>query len=86
MSLPEISIRRPVFATVTLLALALLGLVSYFRMNVDEMPDTTLPYVSVSIVYEGAQPGQVDAQVTKKIEEAVGEAKGVKQGDRRKRI
>lgn len=78
MSLPEISIRRPVFATVTLLALALLGLVSYFRMNVDEMPDTTLPYVSVSIVYEGAQPGQVDAQVTKKIEEAVGEAKGVK--------
>ena len=35
MSLPEISIRRPVFATVTLLALALLGLVSYFRMNVD---------------------------------------------------
>lgn len=78
MNLPEISIRRPVFATVTLLALALLGFVSYFRMNVDEMPDTSLPYVSVSIVYEGAQPGQMDAQVTKKVEEAVGEAKGVK--------
>lgn len=78
MSLPEISIKRPVFATVTLLALILLGIVSYFRMNVDEMPDTTLPYVSVSITYEGAQPEQVDSQITKKVEEAVGEAKGVK--------
>lgn len=78
MSLPEISIKRPVFATVTLLALILLGIVSYFRMNVDEMPDTSFPYVSVSITYEGAQPEQVDTQVTKKVEEAVGEAKGVK--------
>lgn len=78
MNLPEISIKRPVFATVTLLALILLGVVSYFGMNVDEMPDTTLPYVSVSITYEGAQPEQVDAQITKKVEEAVGEAKGVK--------
>lgn len=78
MSLPEISIKRPVFATVTLLALILLGIVSYFRMNVDEMPDTTLPYVSVSITYEGAQPEQIDSQITRKVEEAVGEAKGVK--------
>jgi HAE1 family hydrophobic/amphiphilic exporter-1 len=78
MSLPEISLKRPVFATVTLLALLLLGLVSYFRMNVDEMPDTTFPYVSVSITYEGAQPEQIDSQITKKVEEAVGEAKGVK--------
>lgn len=78
MSLPEISIKRPVFATVTLLALILLGLVSYFRMNVDEMPDASFPYVSVSITYEGAQPEQVDSQITKKVEEAVGEAKGVK--------
>ncbi|SHJ94590.1 efflux RND transporter permease subunit [Propionispora hippei] len=78
MSLPEISIKRPVFATVSLLALILLGIVSYFRMSVDEMPDVSFPYVSVSIMYEGAQPEQIDTQVTKKVEEAVGEAKGVK--------
>ncbi len=78
MNLPEISIRRPVFATVALAALILLGAVSYFRMNVDEMPDTSLPYVSVNITYEGAQPEQIDSQVTRKVEEAVGEAKGVK--------
>lgn len=78
MSLPELSIKRPVFATVTLLALILLGIVSYFRMNVDEMPDVSFPYVTVSITYEGALPEQIDTQVTKKVEEAVGEAKGVK--------
>ncbi|SDF93817.1 hydrophobic/amphiphilic exporter-1, HAE1 family [Selenomonas sp. WCT3] len=78
MSLPEISIKRPVFATVILAALILMGIVNYGKMNVDEMPDTSLPYVSVSITYEGAQPDQVDAQVTQKVEEAVGEARGVK--------
>lgn len=78
MSLPEISIKRPVFATVTLLALILLGLVSYQSMNVDEMPDISYPYVMVMITYEGTMPEQMDTQVTKKVEEAVGEAKGVK--------
>ena len=78
MSLPEISIKRPVFATVVLTALILMGIVNYGKMNVDEMPDTSLPYVSVSITYEGAQPDQVDSQVTQKVEEAVGEARGVK--------
>ena len=78
MSLSEISIKRPFFATVLLLALILLGIVSYGRMNVDEMPDTSLPYVSISITYEGAQPDQVETQVTQKVEEAVSEARGVK--------
>lgn len=78
MSLSELSIKRPVFATVTLLALILLGTVSYFRMNVDEYPDASLPVVTVRITYEGALPEQIDTQITKKVEEAVGEAKGVK--------
>lgn len=78
MTLPEISIKRPVFATVILAAMILMGIVNYTKMNVDEMPDTSLPYVSVSITYEGAQPDQVDTQVTKKVEEAIGEARGVK--------
>jgi HAE1 family hydrophobic/amphiphilic exporter-1 len=78
MSLAEISIKRPVLATVVLIAMILMGVINYGRMNVDEMPDTSLPYVSVSITYEGAQPEQVDAQVTQKVEEAIGEARGVK--------
>lgn len=78
MNLPEISIRRPVFATVILAALILMGILNYSKMNVNEMPDTSFPYVSVYITYEGAQPEQVDSQVTEKVEEAVSEAKGVK--------
>lgn len=78
MNLANLSIKRPVFATMLLALFIVLGFVSYGKMNVDEMPDASDPFVSVSVTYEGAQPEQVDAQVTQKIEEAVGEAKGVK--------
>lgn len=78
MSLPKISISRPVFMTMVLVLLVLLGLVSYQKMDVNEMPDASYPYVSVSVTYEGAQPEQIDEQVVRKIEEAVSEAKGVR--------
>lgn len=78
MSLPQISIRRPVFMTMILVLLVLLGLVSYQKMDVNEMPDASYPYVSVSVTYDGAQPEQIDEQVVRKIEEAVSEAKGVR--------
>lgn len=78
MSLPELSIRRPVLATVMTLSLVLVGLVSLFRLNIEEYPNMSFPYVTVQITYEGAQPEQVDNQITRKVEEAVGEAKGIK--------
>ena len=78
MTLPELSIRRPVFMTMVLVLLVLLGIVSYTKMDVNEMPDASFPYVSVSVTYEGAQPEQIDEQVVRKIEEAVSEAKGVR--------
>ena len=78
MSLPDLSIRRPVLATVMTLALVLLGLVSLFRMNVNEYPNMSFPYVTVQINYDGAQPEQIDNQIVRKVEEAVSEAKGVR--------
>ena len=78
MSLPEISIRRPVFMTMVLVLLVLLGVMSYQKMDVNEMPDASYPFVSVSVTYDGAQPEQIDEQVVRKIEEAVSEAKGVR--------
>lgn len=78
MSLPELSIRRPVFMTMVLVLLVLLGIVSYQKMDVNEMPDASCPFVSVSVTYDGAQPEQIDEQVVRKIEEAVSEAKGVR--------
>ena len=78
MSLPELSSRRPVFMTMVLVLLVLLGIVSYQKMDVNEMPDASYPFVSVSVTYDGAQPEQIDEQVVRKIEEAVSEAKGVR--------
>ena len=78
MSLPEISINRPVLATVLTLSLVLVGLVSLFRLNIDEYPNMSFPYVTVQISYEGANPEQIDNQITRKVEEAVGESKGVR--------
>jgi len=49
MSLPELSIRRPVFMTMVLVLLVLLGIVSYQKMDVNEMPDASYPFVSVSV-------------------------------------
>ena len=78
MNLANVSIKRPVFVTMILALLIVLGFLGYSRMPVNEMPDAASPYVSVSVTYDGAQPEQVDAQVVQKIEEALGETQGIK--------
>ena len=78
MFLTEISLKRPVFATVTILALVTLGLTSYFALPVDEWPSVEFPFVTVSVPYKGAAPEQVDSKVVQKVEEAVSSVAGVK--------
>jgi len=78
MILTEISLKRPVLATVTILALVILGFVSYLSLNIDEWPDVEFPYVTVQVPYKGAAPEQVDSKVIQKIEEAVSSISGVK--------
>lgn len=78
MILTEISLKRPVFATVLILALVVLGLTSYLSLNVDEWPDVEFPYVTVQITYKGAAPEQVESKVLQKVEEAVSSISGVK--------
>lgn len=77
MKLTEISIKRPVFATVIILALVVLGLFSYVSLNVDEYPNIEIPVVAVTVSYPGAAPEQVESKVTQKIEEAVNGVAGV---------
>ncbi|KYZ75329.1 acriflavin resistance protein [Anaerosporomusa subterranea] len=77
MKLTEISIKRPVFATVMILALVVLGLASYMSLNVDEYPSVEIPVVAVTVVYPGASPEQVESKVTLKVEEAVNVVAGV---------
>ena len=77
MKLADISIKRPVFATVITLALVVLGLVSYLSLSVDQYPSIDMPIVAVTVVYPGAAPEQVEAKVTQKVEDAVSVVPGV---------
>lgn len=77
MKLTEISLKRPVFATVLILALVVLGLFSYMSLSVDEYPSVEIPVVAVMVNYPGASPEQVKTKVTQKIEETVSVIPGV---------
>lgn len=77
MILTEISLKRPVFATVTILALVVLGLFSYVSLNVDEYPNVEIPVVAVTVSYPGASPEQVESKITQKVEETVSVVPGI---------
>ena len=78
MYLADTSIKRPVFTTMIILALLVLGLASYSQMNVDLFPDIDFPFVVVTTIYPGAGPEAVANDVTKKVEDAVNPIAGVK--------
>ncbi len=72
------SINQPVFATMVMLALLVLGVFSYNRLPVEQMPDVSNPYVFVSIAYPGASPEQVENDLLKPMENVVNTVNGVK--------
>ena len=77
MTLPEICIKRPVFATVLSLVILLIGLISYQRLSVREYPRIDEPVVSVSTLYRGASAEVVESQVTKILEDSLSGIEGV---------
>ena len=78
MFLSNLSIKRPVFATVMMLALVTLGLFSWRRLSIDMMPDVEIPVLSILTEFPGASPETIEREVTKRIEEAVNPISGVK--------
>ena len=77
MKLADVSIQRPVFATMMVMALVVLGLFSYVKLNIDQYPDVDIPYVTATTVLPGAGPEQIESDVTKKIEDAVNLVAGI---------
>ncbi|MFD0669546.1 efflux RND transporter permease subunit [Ramlibacter sp. MAHUQ-53] len=71
MQLPEISIRRPVFATVLSLLVLLIGAVSFNRLSVREYPKIDEPVVTVSVKYPGASAEVVESQISKPLEDSI---------------
>ncbi|MCJ7497399.1 MAG: efflux RND transporter permease subunit, partial [candidate division Zixibacteria bacterium] len=78
MFLPNLAIRRPVFIVMQVLAVLVLGIVSYNRMGIDLMPNVDFPFLSITTVYSGAGAQEIENQVTKPIEEAVSAINGLK--------
>jgi len=75
--LAEICVKRPVFATVIILALVVVGAFSYFKLGVDRFPNVEFPFIIVSTTLPGAAPEEIETEVTDKIEEGVNTISGI---------
>jgi len=69
MKLPEIAVRRPVTTVMIFAAIALVGCVAFFKLNLDMLPDIEPPAVSVITPYPGASALDVESGVTKYLED-----------------
>lgn len=78
MKLAEVAIKRPVFLTMVTIALVVMGLLGYSRLKTELFPSVDFPVVTITTVYPGAGPEQVENQVTTVIEEAVNSISGIK--------
>src|SRR5688500_10600177 len=79
LKLAEICIRRPVFATMIVMALVVVGAASWFRLGVDRFPTVDLPTVVVRTELPGASTEEIETQVSMKIEEQVNTIQGIQE-------
>lgn len=77
--LAETCVRRPVFATVIILILSVVGLFSYGRLGVDRFPKVDFPIVTIVVRQIGASPEEIETEVVDKIEESVNTVSGIDQ-------
>ena len=76
-NLAETSIRRPVFASMMILALVVVGAAAYYRLGVDRLPSVDLPTVSIRTTLPGASPEDIETLISEPIEEAVNTVEGI---------
>ncbi|WP_428635168.1 efflux RND transporter permease subunit, partial [Sedimenticola sp.] len=77
MILSDISIRRPVLATVMTLLIVLVGIIAYDRLSVREYPSIDVPVVTVATTYYGANAAIMESQVTKILEDSLSGIEGI---------
>src|SRR3954453_22550542 len=77
--LARLSVRRPVFATVMILVIGVVGIVGYKNLNVDRFPNVDFPIISIITVLPGAAPEEVETELSDKIEEAVNTLGGIEE-------
>ena len=77
MFLTDLSIKRPVVASVMSIVLVIFGLVTFQEIPTDELPDVQPPVVTIQTDYKGASAEIIDTQITQKIEDFVGGTPGL---------
>src|SRR5207237_5900953 len=75
--LAEICVRRPVFATMLILSLTVVGIFSFFSLGVDLFPKIDLPTITVTVTNPGASPQEIETEITDKVESAVNTISGI---------
>ena len=75
--LSKLSVRRPVLATVMMLTIVVVGLVSYRSLGVDKFPKIDFPMIAITAIYPGASPSAVETDVAKPLEEAINTVSGI---------
>ena len=78
MKLADVSIKRPVFATMIIAAIVVFGVVLYRGLTVDMFPNVNFPVVTVTVVYPGADPETMETQVANPVEEALNSLSGIR--------
>lgn len=78
MRLSDLSIRRPVMATVLNLLILVAGGVAYFTLEVREYPDVEYPVISINTLYYGASPQTIEATITEPLEQVLNGIEGVR--------
>ncbi|MCD6220211.1 efflux RND transporter permease subunit, partial [Candidatus Calescamantes bacterium] len=78
MNIPELSVKRKVTTLMLVLMLCILGILSFFNLGLDMMPDLEYPVVSVVTTYEGVASEEIESRITKLVEESIGLVKHVK--------
>ena len=78
MNITEISIKRPAFITSIMAVIITVGLICFNKMNVDLFPNIEIPTIFISTTYKGAAPSEIEALVTKPLEEQVSTVAGIK--------
>ena len=73
----EVFVRRPVFTTMLIATLVVLGLASFFQLGVDIFPKVDLPTITITTRLPGASPEEIESQITKPIEEVVNTISGL---------
>lgn len=78
MTLPGISIRRPIFMTCVTIAIVVVGWASFKSMSVDLFPDVSVPVITVQTIYKGSGPAEIESLISRPIEEEVSTIAGIK--------